>query len=65
MASGELVSNGEIAQVFDAAGWRVAFERDSRPADPPNADIARLRGLGVTPRGVKDVVRGYLEGLKA
>lgn len=65
VASGELVSNGEIAEVFRQAGWDVAFSGDADPPPPPNARADRLRALGVEPRPVKDVVRGYLEGLKA
>jgi nucleoside-diphosphate-sugar epimerase len=63
VASGELTSNGEIAEVFEACGWKVAFSGDASPPPPPNARTARLRALGVTPRPVRDVVRGYLEGL--
>ena len=65
VASGELVANGEIANLFLEAGWKVVFTRDVSPAPPPRADIARLRALGVAPRPVKDVVRRYLEGLTA
>ena len=65
VASGELVSNGEIATVFEEAGRTVAFAGEATPAPPPNASIARLTGLGVRPRPVKDVVRAYLEGLTA
>jgi nucleoside-diphosphate-sugar epimerase len=63
VASGELCANGEIAEVFEACGWRVRFSGDARPPSPPNARIDRLRALGVSPRPVKDVVRAYLEGL--
>jgi nucleoside-diphosphate-sugar epimerase len=63
VASGELVSNGEIATAFEAAGWTVGFSGDADPPPPPNAKAAKLRALGVTPRPVRDVVRGYLEGL--
>lgn len=63
VASGELVSNGEIAEVFGACGWSVGFAGEANPAPPPNARIDKLRALGVTPRPVRDVVRGYLEGL--
>lgn len=63
VASGELVTNGEIAEVFRQTGWTVDFEADAQPTPPPNARIERLAALGVTPRPVKDVVRGYLEGL--
>lgn len=64
VASGELVANGEIANLFIEAGWRVTFSRDVSPLAPPRADNSRLKALGVTPTPVKDVVRRYLEGLK-
>jgi UDP-glucose 4-epimerase len=63
VASGELVTNGEIAEVFAAAGRKVSFAGSASPAPPPNASIARLTALGVRPAGVKDVVAGYLKGL--
>ncbi len=63
LASGELVTNGEIAQVMAEAGWTVSFSNQANPPPPPNADIARLVGLGVTPAPVKDVVRRYLSGV--
>ncbi len=65
VASGELVSNGEIANLFLQQGWKVDFTRDVSPPSPPRADVERLHALGVTPRPVKDVVRRYLEGLAA
>jgi nucleoside-diphosphate-sugar epimerase len=65
VASGELTANGEIANLFLQAGWKVGFSRDISPATPPRAETGRLRALGVSPRPVKDVVRGYLEGLGA
>ena len=65
VASGEMVANGEIANLFLQAGWRVDFSRDVSPAPAPRADISRLRSLGVAPTPVKDVVRRYLEGLNA
>jgi nucleoside-diphosphate-sugar epimerase len=63
VASGELTANGEIANLFLQAGWKVVFSRDVSPAPPPRAEIGRLRALGVTPAPVKDVVRRYLEDL--
>ncbi|HEY8618091.1 NAD(P)-dependent oxidoreductase [Phenylobacterium sp.] len=63
LASGELVSNAEIAGVFRAAGWEIAFAGEAEPPPPPNARIDKLRRLGVHPRPVRDVVRAYLEGL--
>lgn len=64
LAGGALVSNAEIAAVFGDCGWSVRFSGDAYPAPPPNADVSRLAGLGVRARPVKDVVRGYLGGLK-
>lgn len=63
VASGELVTNGQIAQVFEDAGWRVAFTGDSRPKPPPNASVARLAALDVRARPVREVVGQYLQEL--
>jgi nucleoside-diphosphate-sugar epimerase len=60
LASGELVTNAEIAGVFTAAGRRVEFTRDGKAAPPPIASAAKLAALGVTPMPVRDVVRRYL-----
>lgn len=65
VASGELVTNGAIAEVFEAAGWTVTFTGDANPPPPPNAKVSRLANLGVTARPVRSVVAAYLEGLKA
>lgn len=63
VASGELVTNREIAEVFEFRGWTIRFSGEADPPPPPNARIDRLRALGVRPRPVKDVVAGYLESL--
>ncbi|HEY8004791.1 MAG TPA: SDR family oxidoreductase [Phenylobacterium sp.] len=65
VASGELTANGEIANQFLQAGWRVSFSGDASPAVPPRVEIARLKALGVAPAPVKDVVRRYLAKLAA
>ncbi len=65
VASGELIGNGEIANLFLEAGWNVSFSLDVSPLSPPLAAIDRLRSFGLAPRPVKEVVRHYLEGLKA
>lgn len=65
VASGELVTNGQIAEVFEQAGWRVSFTGDASPPPPPSAKVWRLANLGVTARPVRDVVAAYLQGLKA
>lgn len=65
VASGELVTNGEIAEVFETAGRRVSFTGKATPPPPPNASVDRLAGLGVRARPVREVVSGYLEDLRA
>ncbi|HEY9217327.1 MAG TPA: NAD(P)-dependent oxidoreductase [Phenylobacterium sp.] len=63
VASGELLTNDQIADVFRMFGWEVEFARDDAPPPPPCADIAKLRDLGVHPRSALEVVQGYLETL--
>ncbi len=63
VASGELVSNAQLAEVFRAAGWVVSFQAASSPPPPPQADTAALVALGVRPRAVLDLVRAHLERL--
>jgi nucleoside-diphosphate-sugar epimerase len=65
VASGELVSNRDLAEVFMAHGRSVTFSSDADPPPPPNALIGKLRALGVTPRPVREVVGRYLEELGA
>ncbi|MBW8812011.1 MAG: NAD-dependent epimerase/dehydratase family protein [Caulobacterales bacterium] len=65
VAAGRLTTNADIARVFEAAGWNVAFTGSASPEPPPNAAVERLAALGVRARPVEDVVAGYLEGLKA
>jgi nucleoside-diphosphate-sugar epimerase len=62
VASGALATNGAIAAVFEAQGWRVSFAADARPAPPPVTAIARLRALGVAARAGEGVGRGDLGG---
>jgi nucleoside-diphosphate-sugar epimerase len=65
VAAGALATNADIARVFEAAGWWVAFSGAANPLPPPNASVERLAALGVRARPVEDVVAAYLEGLKA
>lgn len=62
VASGELVTNAQIAQVFADAGRRVTFTGDARPPAPPKASVAKLAALGVRPASVKDVIARHLGG---
>ncbi len=63
VASGELVTNAAIAEIFAAAGWKVSFTGDARPPPPPNAQVSPRAKNGVTVRPVKEVIRAYLESL--
>jgi nucleoside-diphosphate-sugar epimerase len=62
VASGQLVLNQEIAEVFQEEGWRVSFSRAGGPQAAARPDIARLRKLGLAPRAVRQVIRTYLKG---
>lgn len=63
VASGELVSNAELAACFEAAGWRVSFSQRGEMSPPPRIDTTRLRALGLAPRGVIEHVAAYLREL--
>ncbi|WP_304165587.1 NAD(P)-dependent oxidoreductase [Phenylobacterium aquaticum] len=63
VASGQLVSNADLAACFEAGGWRIRFRRQDQLSPPPRIDIDRLRALGLAPRGVKDHVAAYLREL--
>jgi nucleoside-diphosphate-sugar epimerase len=63
VASGELVSNAQIAACFEAAGWRIGFQRANAVPPPPRVEVDRLHALGVRPRGVLDYVATYLAEL--
>ena len=60
LASGELATNGQIAEVFVAAGRKVEFARDGKAAPPPRVSVSKLAALGVTPTPVRDVVARHL-----
>jgi len=62
VASGENVSNGEMAEVFEAAGWHVRLARETPRQAAPRCDVARIASLGVKPALVRDVVAAALKG---
>lgn len=64
LASGANVSNGELAEVFNRLGWDIALTRASPVQRAAVCSTGALRGLGVAPRDVRDVVASYLEGIK-
>jgi UDP-glucose 4-epimerase len=61
VASGENLSNADLATAFEALGWRIRFERETPRQEAPTCDIARLRGLGVRPRLARDVIAAVLK----
>ena len=61
VASGENLSNADLAAVFEARGWRVDFERHTPRQAAPLCDVGRLQALGVTPRPAREVVDRVLE----
>ena len=61
VASGENVSNGELAEVFERCGWSVSLARDTPRQSAPLCASDRLRGLGVTPAPVRQVIERQLK----
>jgi nucleoside-diphosphate-sugar epimerase len=61
VASGENVSNAELAEVFNRCGWSVSLSRDVPRQSAPACDVQRLASLGVTPRPVRTVLEDYLK----
>ncbi|WP_354679320.1 NAD-dependent epimerase/dehydratase family protein [Cupriavidus plantarum] len=64
VASGENVSNGELAELFNAAGWHITLARKSPTQRAAECSTAALRALGVSPRDVRTVVNDYLAGVR-
>jgi UDP-glucose 4-epimerase len=63
VASGENLSNIDLAEVFERHGRRIVFERTTPRQAAPLCDVARLHDLGVRPRLGRDVLDAILEGL--
>lgn len=60
VASGENVSNGELADVFNRCGWSVRLSRETPLQSVPRCDAQRLVSIWKQPRLVRDVIEGYL-----
>jgi nucleoside-diphosphate-sugar epimerase len=60
VASGENVSNAELAEVFNHCGWAVSLARENPRQAAPVCDVRRLRALGVHPRPVRAVIEARL-----
>lgn len=61
VASGENVSNGELARTFEDAGWSISLSRATPVQPAPHCDVARLRALGVDPVPVRDAIAARLK----
>lgn len=64
VASGENISNHELAGIFNDCGWQVTLRDRTELQSAPLCDNSRLRALGCLPRSVRDVVRGFLYALE-
>lgn len=60
VASGENISNDEIAGIFRDLGWSITLRRQSALQRPARCAVERLAALGVQPRAVRDVLRECL-----
>lgn len=60
VASGENVSNDEIAEVFRELGWSITLRHQTPLQRPAYCAVERLAALGVRPQPVRDVVRACL-----
>jgi nucleoside-diphosphate-sugar epimerase len=61
VASGENVTNGELAEVFARHGWTVRLARETSKQAAPLCSVEAIAGLGVRPRRVRDVVEARLK----
>lgn len=62
VASGENVSNAELAEVFNRCGWSVGLNKDLPRQPAPHCDTRRLTTIWKQPRAVRTVVEAYLKG---
>jgi nucleoside-diphosphate-sugar epimerase len=61
VASGESVSNGELAEVFASRGIVTRFTRDAPPQVVPLCRIERLKALGITPEPIRQSLARWLD----
>jgi nucleoside-diphosphate-sugar epimerase len=60
VASGEQVSNQELAEIFERHGWSVSLARDSARERRARCSVSRLAQLGVAARPVSAVLDACL-----
>lgn len=63
IASGEALSNADIAALFNARGWRMDFTKDAAPQHLPRCDISPMIAHGVTPRSPRALIANWLDGI--
>lgn len=61
VASGETLSNAEIASLFNARGWRVDFAKEAAAQRLPRCDVAPLLAHGVAPRSPRALIAEWLD----
>jgi nucleoside-diphosphate-sugar epimerase len=61
VASGENLSNADIAAVFERLGWRIRFERETPRQAAPLCEVGRLQSLGVPQRSALEAVERVLK----
>ncbi len=62
VASGENLSNQDIAGMVNAEGYQVGLSRDSERETPPRCDISRINRLGLAPVGLSTYLAGFMKG---
>jgi nucleoside-diphosphate-sugar epimerase len=64
VASGENVSNEEIAQVLNARGWQISFARHAPKQLSCSCDVTKLKALRLSPMPVRDYLNAYVDRLQ-
>ena len=61
IASGDNISNQDIADALNNAGCAVTMRRQTARQDVPVNDIAKIRKWGITPQSVPDYLRQFMK----
>ena len=64
VASGENISNQDIADVLNQNGFNVSLRGNSPRETPPRCDISKLKSLGIHPTSVPDYLRRFIKDMK-
>lgn len=60
IATGENISNGELAEMFNGQGWSVKLDRECPLQQRAVCSTGRLAALGIQPRPVREVLQSCL-----